>query len=209
MVIKSLAVGQLEANCYIVADEATGEAIIVDPGDEPDRILELCSDLDVKYIVLTHAHFDHAGAVSELKDATGSKVVVHAEELEVYASIKDQGIMWGFNVPALPEPDIQVNEGDEINIGQSTLAVIHTPGHTPGSMCLYAEEGIVLTGDTLFAGSIGRTDFPGGSLKDMRSSFRKLMGLPDETAVFSGHGTPTNIGTEREQNMFAAEFLGQ
>jgi glyoxylase-like metal-dependent hydrolase (beta-lactamase superfamily II) len=208
MVIKSLPVGQLEANCYVLADDETGEAIIVDPGDEPDRILELCENLDIKYIVLTHAHFDHAGAVAELKEETGAEVVVHANELPVYASITDQASLWGFSVPSLPEPDITVNEGDEISIGQSTLTVIHTPGHTPGSMCLYAEEGIVITGDTLFAGSIGRTDFPGGSMRDMRSSFRKLMGLPDATAVFSGHGTATSIGTEKEQNMFAAEFLG-
>lgn len=208
MVIKSLAVGQLEANCYVVADEDTAEAIIIDPGDEPDRILELCEGLDVLYIVLTHAHFDHAGALFELKDETGAQVIVHSEELPVYASITDQATMWGFNVPSLPEPDITVNEGDGITIGQSNLTVIHTPGHSPGSMCLYSEEGFVFTGDTLFAGSIGRTDFPGGSMSDMRASFRKLMGLPDSTAVFSGHGTPTSIGTEKEQNMFAAEFLG-
>jgi len=209
MVIRTLPVGQLEANCYVVADEETSEAMIVDPGDEPERILELCEGLDVLYIVLTHAHFDHAGGVAELKEATGAEVVVHEAELEVYASIRDQASMWGFNVPSLPEPDLTVSEGDGINIGNNTLTVIHTPGHTPGSMCLYAEEGIVFTGDTLFAGSIGRTDFPGGSMKDMRASFRKLMGLPDDTAVFSGHGTPTTIGTEKEQNMFATEFLSQ
>lgn len=208
MIIKSLAVGQLEANCYVVADEATSEAMIIDPGDEPDRVLELCEDLQVKYIVLTHAHFDHAGAVPELKEETGAEIVLHESELPIYASITDHASAWGFNVPPLPEPDITVNEGDEITIGQSTLTVIHTPGHTPGSISLYSAEGIVITGDTLFAGSIGRTDFPGGSITDMRSSFRKLMGLPDKTAVFSGHGAATTIGTEREQNMFAAEFLG-
>jgi len=209
MVIKSLPVGQLEANCYVLADEDSGEGIIIDPGDEPDRIVELCEGLDIKYIVLTHAHFDHAGAVAELKEETGAKVVVHESELSVYASIADQASMWGFQVPSLPEPDMTVSEGDEIILGQSRLTVIHTPGHSPGSMCLYAEEGIVITGDTLFAGSIGRTDFPGGSIKDMRSSFRKLMGLPESTAVFSGHGPATTIGIEKEQNMFAAEFLGQ
>ena len=207
MIINVLAVGQLEANCYIVTDEDSNESIVVDPGDEPDRILELCKDLKIMYIVLTHAHFDHVGAVTEIKEATGAKIVVHKDELEVYASVTEHGKAWGFNLAPLPKPDIIVNEGDEINLGMSKLTVIHTPGHTPGSICLYGEEGIVLTGDTLFAGSIGRTDFPGGSMKQMRTSFIKLMGLPEETAVFSGHGGATSIGNEKTGNMFAAEFL--
>lgn len=208
MLIKTLPVGQLEANCYLVADEETGRAIIIDPGDEPDRILEFCEGFDIQLIVLTHAHFDHAGAVAEIKEETGAQVVVHEQEIATYSSITDQGAMWGFKVPPLPEPDIKVKEGDEIVFGASKLTVIHTPGHTPGGICLYSDEGIVITGDTLFAGSIGRTDFPGGSVSEMRSSFRKLMGLPDDTAVFSGHGGATSIGTEKTHNMFAAEFLG-
>lgn len=207
MLINVMAVGQLEANCYIVADEGTNEAIVIDPGDEPDRILEQCKDLAVKYIVLTHAHFDHVGAVNEIKDETGAQIVVHKYELEVYASVTEHGRAWGFNLAPLPEPDIIVTEGDKVVFGASSLTVIHTPGHTPGSMCLYADEGVVITGDTLFAGSIGRTDFPGGSMSQMRASFRKLMGLPETTAVFSGHGSATSIGNEKIGNMFAAEFL--
>jgi glyoxylase-like metal-dependent hydrolase (beta-lactamase superfamily II) len=168
MLVKTLPVGQLEANCYIAIDEQTNKAMIVDPGDEPDRIIEEAKDLEVEFIVLTHAHFDHAGALEELREATGA--------------------------------------GDQISLGGLAFAAIHTPGHTPGSMCLYG-EGAVFTGDTLFAGSVGRTDFPGGSLSQMKDSFRRLMRLPGETAVLSGHGPPTSIAREREENMFATEFL--
>lgn len=208
MLVKSLPVGQLEANCYVVADENSDEALIIDPGDEPDRILEMVEDLNVRYIVLTHAHFDHAGAVQDIKEQTGAEIVLHELDLEHYNSISMQGSMWGFQMEPLPESDITVNEGDLITVGDTKLTIIHTPGHTPGSMSLYSDEGFVFTGDTLFAGSIGRTDFPGGSLRDMKASFRKLMGLPGDTAVFSGHGPATSIGIEKEQNMFAAEFLG-
>jgi glyoxylase-like metal-dependent hydrolase (beta-lactamase superfamily II) len=206
MEIRTIPVGPLESNCYIVADEKTGKSIIIDPGDEPDRILEAAGDLDVHYIVLTHAHFDHVGAVKEVKDATGAEVALHEDDVEVYASVRDQAAIWGFNLDDLPSPDVLLKEGDEILFGSLSFTVIHTPGHSPGSICLYG-EGVLITGDTLFAGSVGRTDFPGGSLSLLRESFRRIMTLPDSVPVLSAHGAATTIGREKAENMFSAEFL--
>jgi glyoxylase-like metal-dependent hydrolase (beta-lactamase superfamily II) len=207
MIIETLPVGQLEANCYLLADEKSGEAMIIDPGDEPDRIIEKAEGLNVRYIVLTHGHFDHVGAVSELKEATGAEIAIHESDVEVYGSVKEHAEFWGFMLDPPPRPDILLKEGDEIVLGNLCFVVYHTPGHSPGSMCLYT-NGVVITGDTLFSGSVGRTDFPGGDIGQMKESFRRLMGLPDDTAVLSGHGPATTIGRERIQNMFAAEFLG-
>ncbi len=206
MKIVTLPVGQLESNCYINADEDSGKAIVIDPGDEPDRILEALEGLTVEAIVLTHAHFDHAGAVGEIKEATGAKVVIHEMEQGHYASIRDQGALWGFNIPDLPAPDSFVSDGDEIVLANFAFTVIHTPGHTPGGICLYLPE-LVITGDTLFAGSVGRTDFPGGSITQLKDSFKRLMSLPDETQVLPGHGPASTIGREKSMNMFSAEFL--
>jgi glyoxylase-like metal-dependent hydrolase (beta-lactamase superfamily II) len=207
MQIITLPVGNLEANCYIIVDEDTNKAAIIDPGDEPDRILEAAEGLDVEFILLTHAHFDHAGAVGEIKEATDATIAMHADEVPVYDAMQDMAGYWGFQVPKPPAPDIILAEGEEVLIGSMTLAVIHTPGHTPGGICFYT-PGTVFTGDTLFAGSIGRTDFPGGSYQQIGASFRKLMGLPSETKVYSGHGPVTSIGREKTTNMFAEEFLG-
>lgn len=206
MIVKTIPVGQLESNCYIIADEETSRALVIDPGDEPDRIIEELNGLDVDYIVLTHAHFDHAGAVGELKEATGAKILIHEDEGEHYAGIKDQGAFWGFSLPDLPEPDAKIKDGDELVLGSLTFTVIHTPGHTPGGICLYS-SGVVITGDTLFAGSVGRTDFPGGSMAQLKESFRLLMDLPDDTQVLPGHGPASTIGREKSMNMFAKEFL--
>ncbi len=206
MIIKTLPVGQLESNCYIIADEDTLKAIVIDPGDEPDRIIEDLDGLTVEHIVLTHAHFDHAGAVGEIKNATGAKIVIHENEKEHYAGIKDQGAFWGFNLSDLPEPDTFVKDGDEIVLGSFAFTVIHTPGHTPGGICLYLPE-VVITGDTLFRGSVGRTDFPGGSIAELKNSFKRLMTLPDDTQVLPGHGPASTIGHEKSMNMFSAQFL--
>jgi glyoxylase-like metal-dependent hydrolase (beta-lactamase superfamily II) len=206
MIIKTLPVGQLEANCYLVADEETNNAMLIDPGDEPDRVLEMAGGLDVQYIVLTHGHFDHAGAVKELKEATDAVLALHEAERETYQSVAEQGFLWGFELDSLPAPDVLLREGDEISLGGLAFMVIHTPGHSPGGICLYG-EGTAFTGDTLFAGSVGRTDLPGGDIGQLGESFRKLMSLPDDTVVFSGHGPATTIGRERLHNMFSAQFL--
>jgi hydroxyacylglutathione hydrolase len=207
MIIRSLVVGPLENNCFIIADEITKEGLVVDPGDEPDRILDLISEngFDIKYIVCTHAHFDHVGAVPDLKKETGAKIVIHRDELEIYKSTKDQAAIWGYELDPLPEPDMFVSEGDKIEVGDLRFEILHTPGHSPGGICLYG-EGILITGDTLFAGSVGRTDFYGGDMEKLKRSFRRLLSLSDKIKVLPGHGPETTIGQERTDNFFSYNF---
>ena len=208
MIIKNLVVGHLESNCFVIADERTKEALLIDPGDEPDRILDLLTknDLKLKYIVCTHAHFDHVGAIPELKTETDAKIVIHHDELDIYKHTREQAaVLWGFELEPLPEPDVFVSEGDKLEVGDLKFRILHTPGHSPGSICLYG-EGIVITGDTLFAGSVGRTDLFGGNIEELKSSFRKLMALGDEIKVFPGHGPQSTIGKERTDNFFLSEM---
>jgi hydroxyacylglutathione hydrolase len=208
MIIKNLVVGHLESNCFVIADERTKEALLIDPGDEPDRILDLISEdiLMLKYIVCTHAHFDHVGAIPELKNKTNAKIVIHHDELDIYKHTREQAAMlWGFELEPLPEPDVFVSEGDKLEVGDLKFRVLHTPGHSPGSICLYG-EGVVITGDTLFAGSVGRTDLFGGNIEKLKSSFRKLMALGDKIRVFPGHGPQSTIGKERTDNFLSSEL---
>lgn len=207
MIIKKFVVGPLENNCFIVADERSKECFIVDPGDEPDRILDFVheNDFRIKYIICTHAHFDHIGAVSDIKKATGAKIVIHADDLEIYGRTREQGLLWGFELNEQPRPDMFVSEGDRIEIGELRFEIFHTPGHSPGGICIYG-EGIVITGDTLFAGSVGRTDFYGGDMEKLRQSFRRLMSLSDEVKVLPGHGAETTIGQEKENNFFSMKL---
>ncbi len=207
MIIRSLVVGPLENNCFIIADENTKEGLVVDPGDEPDRILDLINknSFNIKYIVCTHAHFDHVGAVPDLKKETGAKLVIHRDELEIYKSTKDQAAIWGYELDPLPEPDMFVSEGDKIEVGDLKFEILHTPGHSPGGICLYG-EGILITGDTLFAGSVGRTDFYGGDMEKLKRSFRRLLSLSDKIKVLPGHGPETTIGQERTDNFFSYNF---
>jgi glyoxylase-like metal-dependent hydrolase (beta-lactamase superfamily II) len=200
--IKTLAVGPLETNCYIVSDEDTGEALIIDPGDEPDRIMDFAEGLKVRYIVLTHAHFDHAGAVPEVKEATGAEIALHPGEREAYFFVSEQAALWGFDAGAMPEPDVILGDGDELRVGNTRLRVLHTPGHSAGGICLLG-GGALFSGDTLFMGSVGRTDFTGGSMEQLKDSFRRLMGLPPETMVLPGHGPATTIGRERTGNILS------
>lgn len=207
MLIKNLVVGPLEVNCFIVADERTKEAMVIDPGDEPDRIIDIIKEnnLKVKYIVCTHAHFDHVGGITEIKDETEAKIVIHQEERELYNSAMDQAAFWGYELAPLPEPDMFVNEGDKIEVGHLSFEVFHSPGHSPGGLCLYGEN-VVFTGDTLFAGSVGRTDFYGGDLNKLKKSFSRLMLLPPDTKVFAGHGPSSTIRSEKASNFFIGEI---
>lgn len=209
-----LPVGMLQCNCSIVGDSQTREALVIDPGDEVDRILELLRkhQLTVKAIVSTHAHIDHVGGLRKLHDATGAPVYMHADDLELYKALERQAGWLGMRTPELTEVDTFLKEGDLLRWGPFEARVFHTPGHTRGSLCLYLPQKAgrvtlstpqLFAGDTLFAGSIGRTDLWGGSFEDIvRSIHSKLLVLPDDTVVFPGHGQATTIGQERETNPF-------
>lgn len=207
MIIKKLVVGTLENNCFIIGDDKSKECFIVDPGDEPDRILDLVNEngLKVKYIVCTHAHFDHIAVVSDIKIETKAEIVLHRDDLEIYRSSKDHAASWGFDLDSQPEPDLFVAEGDTLEIGDLKFEILHTPGHSPGGICLYG-EGIIITGDTLFAGSVGRTDLHGGDIGKLKMSFKRLLSLPDDVKVLPGHGPETTIGREKFDNFFSAEI---
>lgn len=208
MVIKKLVVGQLEENCYVVADENTSEAMVIDPGDEPDRIMDVIkkNKFKVTTIVCTHAHFDHVGVIDDIQRATGAKILINEGDKELYIKVKDQAALWGFDLGDMPFPDGFLNEGDALRVGGLSFKVMHTPGHSPGGICLFG-EGIVISGDTLFQGSVGRTDFHGGDINQLKESFRRLLSLPEETVVYAGHGGETTIGREKRENMFVSEFL--
>lgn len=208
MLIKNIVVGPLEVNCFIIVDEETKQAVVIDPGDEPDRIMDIIKEnkLTVEHVVCTHGHFDHVGAVSELKQETGAKVLIHKDELVIYNAAKDMAAFWGYELDPLPAPDMFVAEGDEIKAGGLSFKVIHTPGHSPGGICLYGER-ILVTGDTLFAGSVGRTDFYGGDMNELKKSFVRLMSLPPETKVLTGHGPSSTIGREKAENLFSEEAI--
>ncbi len=204
MIIKQFVVGPLEVNCWIAGDETTREAIVIDPGDEPDRILDWIKQkgLKVKYLVCTHGHFDHVGALPELKNFfTEAEILLHKDELPVYERAGDMGRLWGFSLEKLPNPDRFVEDGDEIKISGICAKVIHTPGHSPGGICLL-NDGILFSGDTLFAGSIGRSDLPGGDYNILINSLKKLSGLSDSITVHAGHGPSSTIGQEKSSNPF-------
>ncbi len=208
MLIKSIVVGMLQVNCYIVAEESSKKALVIDPGDEPDRILDAIKGygLKVEYIICTHGHFDHVGAVNDVKDSTGAQVILHKDEFAMYNGARDMAAFWGYEIAPLPEPDILTREGNIIKIGDLGFEVLHTPGHSPGGICLYGHD-IVITGDTLFAGSVGRADFTGGDIGKLKKSFQRLMTLPEKIKALPGHGPQTTIGREKKENMFSEEFL--
>ena len=207
MLIERFSVGPLDTNAYVIADEETKHAAIIDPGDEPDRILDFVREkgLKVDIIMCTHGHFDHIGAVGDIKKETGAKLVIHNADMDTYSAAKDQAALWGYGVEDLPQPDGFVDEADEVQVGNVKLKVLHTPGHSPGGICLYG-EGVLITGDTIFQGSVGRTDFPGGSIEMLKKSFKRLIDFPENTEVYPGHGPETTIGRERKMNFFVHEL---
>ncbi len=203
MIIKQLPVGPLQTNCYIVGCEETKQGVVIDPGDEGERILAEVEELGltIKYILNSHAHFDHILANNFLVKATAASLALHPLDLPL---LKQSGgaQLFGFNAPPSPEPDIELAEGETITFGTHTLQVFLTPGHTPGHVSFYeANAGVVFDGDVLFAGGIGRTDLPGGNYETLMASINeKLMTLPDETVLCSGHGSVSTIGQERSSN---------
>jgi hydroxyacylglutathione hydrolase len=204
VIIKELAVGPIMANCFIVGCERTKSAVVIDPGDEANKILMALaqSKLTVKYILNTHGHFDHVGGNQKMKDATGADILIHALDAPMLGMLSSFGASFGLNVDNSPPADRTIDEGDKITFGDITLKVIHTPGHSPGGVSFYT-DGIVFVGDTLFAGSIGRTDFPGGDFNTLISSIKnKLFPLGDEVRAYTGHGPSTTIGEEKRYNPF-------
>ena len=204
MIIKKLEVGPIMANCFILGCESTKEAVVIDPGDDADRILmELAkSELNVKYLINTHGHFDHVGANKRMKEVTGAQLAIHPDDEPMLNELSHSASMFGLSADNSPPADILLKDGDEITFGEITLKVIHTPGHSKGGICLYT-EGHLFAGDTLFAGSIGRTDLPGGDYDTLISNIKqKLLVFDDKTIVYTGHGPETNIGNEKRMNPF-------
>jgi hydroxyacylglutathione hydrolase len=206
MILESFPVGPLRCNCTILGDEVTHEAIIVDPGDNIPEILSRLAKhgLTLRQIVITHAHIDHIGGAAQLKKATGAPVFLNQKDLGLLSIMEVQAGWLGVPTPEVAPPDASADDG--LAIGFSTLPaeVLHTPGHTPGSICLFfPAQQLLLAGDTLFAGSIGRTDLPGGDGRQILRSLRdRLLVLPDATRVLPGHGVETTIGEERQSNPF-------
>jgi len=193
------------ANCFIVGCEETREAVVIDPGAEADKILMALAQLKltVRYILNTHGHFDHVGANKRLKDATGADILIHRLDAPMLSRLSASAAAWGMSAEDSPEPDRTLADGDTVSFGSLSLKVIHTPGHTPGGIS-FSTAGHVFVGDTLFAGSIGRTDFPGGNYETLISSIQdKLFPLGDDVKVYTGHGPETSIGQERRFNPFA------
>ena len=210
MILTRLVVGPLQVNCYILADEKTREAVVIDPGGDAQDILKIIKDKDlkVKYIVNTHAHFDHVGANKAVKEATGAELLVHREDDVLLGNTAGQARMFGMTTPSSPKADRYINDGDVIAAGEVSLKVLHTPGHSSGGICLL-EQGMVFTGDSLFAGSIGRSDLFGGDLMTLINAIKaKLLTLPDATKVFPGHGPASTIGDEKRENPFLNEESG-
>jgi hydroxyacylglutathione hydrolase len=204
MQLSRLVVGPLQVNCYIIFDEKTKEAIVIDPGDDARDILHLVNgkSLKVKYIVNTHAHFDHVGANKLLKEATGAELLIHEGDSALLGATTNQARMFGMTATSSPKADRFVKHGDVITAGDVSLTVLHTPGHSAGGISLVG-DGVVFTGDALFAGSVGRTDLMGGDLMTLITAIKEhLMTLPDDTIVLSGHGPQSTIGEERADNPF-------
>lgn len=207
MLLKTVVVTEFMTNCFILGDEHTKKAFVIDPGGEADKILRQIESLgmEIVAIVNTHAHVDHIGAIREVRDATGARIMMHRSELPLLQSASRMGRLFGIHVEQPPDPDRFLEEGDEVSVGNGlSLKVIETPGHSPGGITLVSSEGkLCFAGDTLFAGSIGRTDLPGGDYHTLIASIKsRLLPLGDDIKVLPGHGPATTLGAERRYNPF-------
>jgi hydroxyacylglutathione hydrolase len=206
MIHEILRVGPLQCNCSVIGDETSHEAMVIDPGDDVHEVLDLIRkhNLQVKQIVITHAHIDHVGGAMKLRTATGAPILLNQNDYALLKMLDAQAAWIGMPSPGKVDVDRSVTTGESVSAGSLTADILHTPGHTEGSICLYfAADKKLIAGDTLFAGSIGRTDLPGGSMqKVVHSLHDTVLALPDETLVVPGHGPLTTIGEERETNPF-------
>jgi glyoxylase-like metal-dependent hydrolase (beta-lactamase superfamily II) len=208
MIHKIIPVGPLRCNCSVIGDEISHEAMVIDPGDDIEDVVAIIREnkLEVRQIVITHAHIDHVGGAMKLRALTGAPILLNQNDYALLKMLDVQASWLGMATPGEVAIEASIGDGELLRAGNLTANVMHTPGHTEGSVCLYfPAEKLLVAGDTLFARSIGRTDLPGGSFeKIMRSLHDRVMTLPDETVVIPGHGTRTTIGEEREENPFLA-----
>ncbi|MBA2662276.1 MAG: MBL fold metallo-hydrolase [Bradymonadaceae bacterium] len=205
IIIESLVVGPFQTNVYVVGCARTRQGAIIDAGGNASGLLELARghDLEISKILQTHAHIDHVAALSEIKAQTKAPIYLHKTELPLYEAAPMQGAMFGFSITSLPPVDEFVAEQDLISVGELQARVLFLPGHSPGSVAFYFEkQGILFSGDVLFAGSIGRTDLPGGNVEQIKRSLARLKALPAATQILSGHGPQTTIGQELQFNPF-------
>ncbi len=203
MILRTLPVGMNQTNCYLVACAETRRAAVIDPGDEAERIVGDIErkDLEVEYVLLTHAHFDHIGGVAKVVDATGAKLAIHPNEQGLLAA-RGGASLWGLSVEASPPPDVELSGGQTIEVGTLRFQVLLTPGHSPGGVTFYEpNHGVAFVGDLLFSSGVGRTDLPGGDHTKLMHSIKEVVfGLPDETIVYPGHGPETTVGEEKRSN---------
>jgi glyoxylase-like metal-dependent hydrolase (beta-lactamase superfamily II) len=212
MILETFPVGPLQCNCTILGDEETGEAIVIDPGDETGRIARRLNTLGLKLkqILITHAHIDHIGGALKLKKLTGAPILMNENDLPQLKIMAEQAGWLGVDTPETAPPDDNLTDGLIVGLDRFPAQVIHTPGHTQGSVCLhFAPLNLLIAGDTLFAGSIGRTDLPGGNSDQILDSIQsRLLALPQQTRVLPGHGPATTIGAEQKSNPFLRYLRG-
>jgi len=208
MEVSSIEVGPFQANCWLVSNTNTKEALLIDPGDEPDKILDWVRNKGViiKYMVATHGHLDHVAASKHLSEKLGQKLHIHREDIPILSRLRESRLGLGLPPVDPPQSVNEIEEGFIFSLGDLEFKVIHTPGHTPGSICIYG-EGIIFTGDLIFLGSVGRTDLPGGDTDLLKKSLKeKIITLPYSTKIFPGHGPETTVENEVKMNFFLKDL---